>query len=277
MTASNASVSAHPLKQAVAAHWEHEPCGIRGLVRSDRRSFFRAVEAERYVFEPYIERFAGFSEGRDARVLEIGVGAGSDYARWLRSGARAVGIDLTQAAVALTREHAEVEGLTPVLARTDCERLPFRSESFDTVYSYGVIHHSPDTRAAVAEIYRVLKPGGTAKVMIYHAQSITGLMLWTVHCFLKLRPWKSPRWAVANFLESPGTKVYTRREAATLFDTFSVVQTETVLGSGDLLLMRRSAKYRSVLAALAWYLYPRWLVRRVGSRFGLGLLITAVK
>lgn len=277
MTASNVSVAARPLKQAVAAHWEHEPCGTRGVVALDRHSFFRAVEAERYAFEPYIERFAGFSDGLGARVLEIGVGAGSDYASWLRAGAKAVGIDLTQAAVALTREHAEVEGLTPVLARTDCERLPFRSQTFDTVYSYGVIHHSPDTRAAVAEIHRVLKPGGTAKVMIYHAPSITGLMLWTVHCLLKLRPWKSPRWAVANFLESPGTKVYTRREAAVLFEAFSAVQTETVLGTGDLLLMRRSAKYSGVLAALAWHLYPRWLVRSAGSQFGLGLLITAVK
>ena len=277
MTASDVGVPAHALKRAVAAHWEHEPCGIRGLVTSDRRSFFRAVEAERYAFEPYIERFAGFAGGRGARVLEIGVGAGSDYTRWLRGGARAVGIDLTQAAVALTREHAEVAGLTPVLARSDCERLPFRTASFDTVYSYGVIHHSPDTRAAVAEIHRVLKPGGTAKVMIYHTPSITGFMLWTIHCLLKLRPWKSPRWAVATFLESPGTKVYTRADAARLFDTFSAVHTETVLGTGDLLLMRRSAKYRSILAAIAWYLYPRWLVKRVGSRFGLGLLITAVK
>src|SRR4051794_11750971 len=123
MTASNVSVSVNPLKQAVAAHWQHEPCGVRGLDVSDRRSFFRAVETERYAFEPYIERFAAFTDGRDARVLEIGVGAGSDYTRWLRAGARAVGIDLTQAAIALTREHAEVEGLTPVLARTDCERL----------------------------------------------------------------------------------------------------------------------------------------------------------
>src|SRR5438094_4772897 len=210
-----------PLKRRVAAHWESEPCGTRGIAAVDRLAFFRAVEEERYAQEPFIREFAGFERARGRRVLEIGVGAGSDYVNWLRGGARAVGVDLTQAATALTRERCTLEGLAPALSRTDCEALPFGDGSFDVAYSYGVIHHSPDTRKAVAEIRRVLKPGGVAKVMIYHTPSITGLLLWIVHCLLKLRPWRSPRWAVANHLESPGTKAYTVREARELFGAFS--------------------------------------------------------
>jgi ubiquinone/menaquinone biosynthesis C-methylase UbiE len=265
------------LKRRVAEHWEEEPCGTRGFGARDRASFFRAVEQERYAFEPFIKEFAGFDDAAGLRVLEIGVGAGSDYVNWLRAGAGAFGVDLTAAAVQLTRERCALEGLTPRLSRTDCESLPFRDGAFDVAYSYGVIHHSPDTPRAVAEIYRVLKPGGVAKVMIYHAPSITGLLLWMVHCLLKLRPWRSPRWAVANFLESPGTKAYTTREARDLFRAFSCVRIRTVLGTGDLLQMRRSEKYRSAWARLAWRLYPRWAIRKAGGRLGLGMLIEAAK
>ena len=265
------------LKRRVAAHWEAEPCGTRGIEAADRLAFFHDVEAERYVQEPFIREFAGFASARGRRVLEIGVGAGSDYVNWLRAGANAIGVDLTAAAVRLTRERCTLEGFAPALSRTDCESLPFADASFDVAYSYGVIHHAPDTVKAVAEIRRVLKPGGVARVMIYHAPSITGLLLWTVHCLLKLRPWRSPRWAVAHYLESPGTKVYSVREARALFGAFSTVRVRTVLGSGDLLLMRRSEKYGSTLARLAWRLYPRWAVRLAGDRFGLGLLIEAVK
>jgi SAM-dependent methyltransferase len=265
------------LKAAVAAHWQTEPCGVRGITHVDRQAFFRQLKVERYAYEPHIERFARFADGCGKRVLEIGVGAGSDYINWLRAGSHAVGMDLTEAAVKLTLEHAHCECQSPTLTRADCESLPFRAQSFDIVYSYGVIHHSPNTAGAVAEIHRVLKTGGVAKVMIYHTPSITGLMLWIVHCLLKLRPWKSARWAVANFLESPGTKVYSTAEAARLFNIFSSVRIETVLGTGDLLLMKPSPKYQGAVAAVIWRLYPRGVLRMVGKPLGLGLLVEAMK
>jgi SAM-dependent methyltransferase len=192
-------------------------------------------------------------------------------------GTHAIGVDLTNQALRLTHERCTLEALQARLARTDCENLPFVSNAFDIVYSYGVIHHSPGTIRAVEEIHRVLKTGGVARVMVYHAPSITGAMLWVVHCLLKLRPWKSPRWAVANFLESPGTKTYTFDEAKQLFSAFRRVKLETALGTGDLLLMRRSRRYQNPLARIAWRLYPRWAVRTFGRPFGLGLLITASK
>ena len=264
-------------KRQVAQHWEAEPCGIRGLVSNDRADFFRRLEAERYLFEPHIKEFAEFGNAVGKRLLEVGVGAGSDYVNWLRGGAQAFGVDLTSAAMQLTREHATLEGLTPRLIRTDCELLPFDDCTFDIVYSYGVIHHSPDTSHAVSEIHRVLRRGGIAKVMIYHTPSITAFLLWTVHCLLKLRPWRSPRWAIANFLESPGTKAYTTHEARDLFRAFSQVRIRTALGTGDLLQMRPSDKYRNTMARIIWGVYPRWAIRKMGGRLGLGMLIDATK
>jgi SAM-dependent methyltransferase len=268
---------ADDLKQRVQEYWEKEPCGTRGFSAEDRRFYFEQIESERYQFEPYIREFADFERGRGKEVLEVGVGAGTDFVNWVRNGAFATGIDLTEEGVTLTRERLALEGLQARVEVADAERLPFADGTFDIVYSYGVLHHSPDTKRAIGEVLRVLRPGGTALVMVYHVPSWVGFMLWGVHCAAKLRPWKGPRWAIARFLESPGTKAFTVAEARELFVGFSSVEIRTQLGTGDLLLMRPGAKYQSWPHRLVWTLYPRRLIRLTGNRFGLGMLIEATK
>ena len=270
-------VSRRELKRSVQQHWDREPCGTRGADSESRRSYFSSIEEHRYAVEPYIPAFAEFAAAQGRHVLEIGVGAGTDHVNWLRAGARAIGIDLTTAGVKLTRERAALEGLPAKVFVADAEALPFAGAAFDEVYSYGVLHHTPDTRRAIQEVHRILRPGGAAKVMIYHRPSIVGFFLWTYYCAARLRPWRSPAWAVFHHLESPGTKAFTVAEARDLFAAFATVSTRVKLGPGDLLTNRPSAKYTSKLVQLAWRLYPRWLVRRIGDRFGLVLLIHAVK
>lgn len=265
------------LKSSVRDHWEAETCGTRGVDGEDRKAFFDQIERERYEWEPYIKPFARFERGRGKRVLEVGVGAGTDFINWVRNGAIATGVDLTERGVELTRERVALEGFTADVQRADAEKLPFADESFDIVYSYGVLHHSPHTVRAISEVYRVLKPGGTALIMVYHLESWTTLMLWALHCALKGQPWKSPRWAVYQYLESPGTKVYTVDEARTLFGDFSKADVWTQLAFGDLLKFRLSDKYKHPLHKALFALYPRWLVRALGDRFGLCLFIEAVK
>jgi len=281
------------LKRRVQAHWDREPCGTRGLVGDDLRAAFRQQERERYEVDAHIPGFADFPAARGKRILEIGVGAGTDFIQWLRQGADAFGVDLSVESLALTRQRIVAEGpaigdadaylrddLPPAERRLqvgDAEHLPFADASFDLVYSYGVIHHSPDTAAAIAEIYRVLRPGGEARVMIYHVPSWTGLLLWGVHSAARLRPWVSPRRAIYSHLESPGTKAYTLAEARLLFSAFSSVELSTALLAGDLLAMRPSERYQSPLFRAIWRLYPRALIRRFGRRLGLGLLVRADK
>src|SRR5690348_11358810 len=92
------------LKDAVREHWERQPCGTRGLGSDERRAFFRDLERERYEVDAHIPGWARFERGRDRDLLEIGVGAGTDFTNWVRHGARATGLDLTEAGVELTRE-----------------------------------------------------------------------------------------------------------------------------------------------------------------------------
>lgn len=106
-------------------------------------------------------------------VLEIGVGSGT-HAGLLAENARSfTGIDLTESAVELTRQRFDLFDLPGRIERMDAERLDFEAESFDFVWSWGVVHHSADTSAIIAEIRRVLRPGGRAVIMIYH-RSIWG-------------------------------------------------------------------------------------------------------
>ena len=93
----------------------------------------------------------------------------------------------------------------------------------------------------------------------------------------RLRPWLTPRRAIYEHLESPGTKAYTVAEAHALMRGFVEVRVETALLAGDLLAMRPSERYQGRVHRLLWAIYPRGLIRRFGARLGLGLLITARK
>jgi ubiquinone/menaquinone biosynthesis C-methylase UbiE len=264
-------------KVFVRDHWEIEPCGTRCVSETKRSAYFEQIERDRYRWEPYIPPFAVFETGAGRKVLEVGVGAGTDFVNWVRHGAQAYGVDLTHEGVRLTRERLSLHGLTANVLQADAENLPFQSNSFDLVYSWGVLHHSPDTPRAIEEVRRVLKPGGRARIMVYHSKGAVGFMLWGIHCLARLRPWRSSRWAIYNYLESPGTKAYSVAEARALFSRFSAVTLRTQLSHADLLSMRPAEKYRTWYYKLAWNLYPRWLAKLGGDRFGTNMLIEARK
>ena len=269
-------------KARVKEHWEQEVCGTRYGRSEDAEEYFDEIHRSRYERTGYLRQFARFDEACGQHVLEIGVGAGSDLRSWLENGASACGVDLTEAAIHLTAEHLKVAGLDTThyeLQQADAEQLPFDDNAFDVVYSYGVLHHTPDTAAAFREALRVLKPGGQLRAMIYHVPSWTGLMLWVRYGLLTGRPFVSQKQVIFENLESPGTKAYTLEEARELLRSagFHRVSLESRLCSGDLLNIVPSARYRGRLYRVVWRLYPRWLVRLLGDRFGLNLLIRAAK
>jgi SAM-dependent methyltransferase len=266
-----AKISAGGLKSEVQNFWNAEPCGSRYLGAEDD---FEAHARARYELEPYIREFAGFKESRGKRVLEIGVGMGADYLEWLKAGAVATGADLSSVSLARAQRRCELAGFVPDLHEADAERLPFPDNTFDIVYSYGVMHHSPDPAQCIREARRVLKPGGALRIMIYHHPSLVGFMLWLRYGWLR---GKSLRKAVFDHLESPGTNSYTFEEARGMLEGFEQIKLGQEFSPGDLLLNEPSARFRGAFYRLIWKIYPRWLMRVVGRRWGLFLLISARK
>jgi ubiquinone/menaquinone biosynthesis C-methylase UbiE len=238
------------LKEAVREHWESDPCGTK-LADADPGTpeFFAQVERARYELEPFIPGFARFEEWRGKRVLEVGVGLGTDFIRFARAGAVATGIDLTDAAADAVRQRLALEGLEGDVRAADAEALPFPDASFDLVYSWGVLHHTPDTRRAVEEVRRVVAPGGEARIMLYSRRSWVAFGLWVRWALLTGHPRRTLAQVVSEHMESPGTKAYTQAELRNLFSNFGEVRIQRFVTPYD----------RRVAGPLA---------RLVGSRFG---------
>ncbi len=165
-------MSNQELKERVRAFWQANPCGVKFAdAVPGTRHFYELVEAHRYTKEWHIPIAADFRSSRGLKVLEIGCGLGTDGAQFADAGADYTGVDLTEAAVDLARKRFELFDLPGKLQTADAENLAFEDESFDLVYSHGVLHHTPEIGKAVREIHRILRPGGRAVVMLYHRGS----------------------------------------------------------------------------------------------------------
>jgi ubiquinone/menaquinone biosynthesis C-methylase UbiE len=206
------------LKTAVRSFWEADPCGSKqATAPAGSPEFFAQVDARRDRLEPFIAAFADFEGAQGQDVLEIGVGLGSDFVRFARAGARATGVDLTESAIDLVRRRFGQEGLDCELRVADAEALPFADASFDRVYSWGVLHHTPDTERAVREALRVLRPGGEACVMLYARRSWVAFGLWLRYAALRGRLRRPLADVVAHHMESEGTKSYSVAELRAMF------------------------------------------------------------
>lgn len=218
--------------------WEAQACGTDGdLVdpaSAGSPAWYDAIAAHRYRVEPEIFALAQFTRFQGQQVLEIGVGAGTDHLQWARAGAVCHGVDLTDTAIATTAAHLRLHGFTSELRRQDAETLPFPDAHFDVVYAYGVIHYAPDISRVVAEIHRVLRPGGVFLGMVYGRRSLRVMRLWLRHALLAGRPWRSLQDVMFGHMPYPGSQGFTVPELHRLFAAFEDRQIAAVLTPYDL-------------------------------------------
>ncbi|HEY3375054.1 MAG TPA: class I SAM-dependent methyltransferase [Candidatus Aquicultor sp.] len=221
------------IQEQVRLYWEQEPCGsgqsITGNVEPGTLAWFERIEEHRYTAEPMIHAVAQFTRHHGKKVLEIGVGAGTDHLQWARAGAECYGVDLTDAAIQTTRDRLALYGLHSQLQRVDAERLPFDDDTFDIVYSWGVIHHSEKPELIVQEIRRVLKSNGIFIGMMYGRHSVLAFKLWVKYALLKGKPWHSFADVIWHHMESIGTKAHTTRELKEIFSEFGGFSANSVI------------------------------------------------
>lgn len=163
-----------PTVEDVRTFWNANPCQAVLSSLDDRRQYFQEISDKRYGGrEWHVPTVANFGAYRGKDVLEIGCGIATDGLEFARRGANYTGVDLTPHSIELARERFalfETKGRFKV-ANAE-EGLPFSDGTFDHVYSFGVIHHSPTPEQIVRELHRVLKSGGTFTVMLYNRSSI---------------------------------------------------------------------------------------------------------
>ena len=256
--------------------WTGDPCGAVHDREHEfgTREFFDTVERHRYTeYAAWMPRVMGFDKFRDARLLEIGCGMGTDLLQFARGGACCTGIDLTPRSIEITRHRFRLYDAAGTFMISDGEHLPFRDESFDVVYSNGVLHHTPDTAGAIREVHRVLRPGGTAKVMLYHRNSWNYwvdivLRRGVLHAdFLRGRSVAEIMSRVVEFSSHDGrplVKVYSRKEARELFSLFKSVTIDVEQ------LTRAELRFLSPLVSES-------TLDRLRKRIGWNVIVTAVK
>jgi 2-polyprenyl-3-methyl-5-hydroxy-6-metoxy-1,4-benzoquinol methylase len=143
------------------------------------KEFYQCVDEEFYRWNsplhgqrPFDRLFPYDAYSNGARVLEIGCGMGTMAMNWAKNGAQVTAVDLTPTAVHETQRRFSLFGLQGKVLQMDANNLALEAESFDYVYSFGVLHHSPDLQKSLSEMMRVLRPGGGFGLMLYCRDSI---------------------------------------------------------------------------------------------------------
>lgn len=180
----------------------------------------------RYSLQDYMHSTFKFDSFVGKLVLDLGCGAGIDSAEFARNGASVVSTDFTRTATKSTQSLLKEANLTAQVIQADATYLPFESEAFDCVYSFGVLHHIPDVEKAVVEINRVLKPGGQIMVMLYNKDSL--LYGYSIAYLRGIREGLLEKLTMDKILsryserkeDNPYTRVYTKAEAGALFSQY---------------------------------------------------------
>ena len=164
-----------PYKDEVQRQWDRDPCGAQYVKEAepDTLEWFLQVERYRYdIYAPWMREVMEFDRHAGEHILEIGAGIGTDHAQFAKAGGIMYDVDLASGHLQLAKRNFELRGLQGTFRHGDAENIPFDDNSFDLVYSNGVIHHTPNTTQVVKEIYRVLKPGGRCIIMVYAENSL---------------------------------------------------------------------------------------------------------
>ena len=154
----------------VREYWDRRPCNIRHSTKPvGTREYFDEVEARKYFVEPHIPGFADFEHWRGKKVLEIGCGIGTDSINFARAGAHVTVVDLSEASLGLCRKRFEVFGLEASFFNANAEELSkvVPVEKYDLIYSFGVIHHTPNPGAVFEELKQYCHAGTELRIMLY--------------------------------------------------------------------------------------------------------------
>ncbi len=266
-----------PIDQ-VRAYWDRRPCNVSHSPQPvGTRKYFDEVEKRKYFVEPHIPRFAEFEHWRDKKVLEIGCGIGTDTISFARAGARVTAVELSEQSLEIARRRAEVYGFSDRIRfwHGDAEDLSrfLPIDTYDLVYSFGVIHHTPHPDQVVRQIHHYVQPGSIVKIMIYYRYSWKAL--WILLTYGKGQFW---RWndLIARHSEAqtgcPVTYTFSKRQARSLLQGFKITNMWV-----DHIFPYRIREYVQYRYVRAWYFrwMPQSLFRQLERRFGWHLCITA--
>lgn len=261
------------LKEEIRKQWNNNPCGQVGDITYDL-TYFKNVEDNRYTeYGEWMKETYDYQnpDQKGKRLLEVGFGQGTDLVQYAMSGAEVYGIDYTPKHYELAKLNFELRGLTANLNLGDASDLPFESNYFDKVVSFGVLHHTPDIQACIDEIHRVLKPGGQLVLSLYYKNSF---FYYYVKLFLdgilKLKLFTLGYHGLMSTVETgadgkkikPLVNVYSKKELNKILKDFTIVKTR----------IRHLKKYH-----IPFFLRSEGMLEKLSRKYGWYIIVTAQK
>lgn len=262
----------------VRDYWNQRPCNIRHSPKPvGTREYFDEVEARKYFVEPHIPKFAEFERWKGKKVLEIGCGIGTDTINFARYGAQVTAVDLSGKSLEVARQRAQVYGLQDKITfyQGNSEELTkvVPVETYDLIYSFGVIHHTPHPEKVIEQIRNYVQPGSTLKIMVYHRFSWKAL--WILFTYGKGQFWRLEE-LLACYSEAqegcPVTYTYTPVEVKQLLQGFDVSEIWV-----DHIFPYYIPDYKQYRYTKVWYFrwMPQLIFRWLEKNFGWHLCVTA--
>ena len=275
MTAPAAPPDAEVLSR-VQEYWDARPCNIRHSTQPvGTREYFDEVEARKYFVEPHIPAFADFERWRGKRVLEIGCGIGTDSINFARAGADLTIVEFSAASLELCKQRFAVYGLQANFYHGNAEELSsfLPPQTFDLVYSFGVIHHTPHPEKVLDEVTKFTGPESELRMMVYARWSYK--VLWILARFAHGNIRKLDETVARNSEAQTGcpvTFIYSYKGARRLFRRFRVTKM-----SKDHIFSYEIERYVRYEYRRTWYFrwMPQPLFRWLEHRLGWHLLVTA--
>ena len=242
---------------AVRNFWNTRPCNIRHSNKTiGSEKYFQEVTARKFKVEPHIPKFANYGEYCGKKVLEIGCGIGTDAEQFVKAGAIYTGIDLSNESVKIARQRLPGEDIKVANIEEWCS-----DEKFDLIYSFGVLHHTPNIHDALSNVRKMLAPGGEVKFMLYSTNSWKNFMI-----FLGLDQ-PEAQWGC------PVANTYTFDQIRTLMSDFDLTLSKDHIFQYDI----ETYKKHEYTKTWFWNSLPDCVIRFMEKRFGWHTLIHGIK
>ncbi len=166
----------------IKKYWDNQPCNINHSKKKFlSKEYFNEVRKKRFFVEPHILDFADFKSFKNKKVLEIGCGIGTDGVEFIKHGANYTGVELSENSLNIFKKRIKILKLSHLksnLILSSAENLKNVPKlNFDLIYSFGVIHHTPNMRKAFNEIYKISNKKTKIKIMLYAKNSYKNYML----------------------------------------------------------------------------------------------------